>query len=113
MLKVSVEDSIEAVVLHCQGRLVKGEETALMCAAARRHGKNIVLDLTEVVAIDAAGIGALITLQAAGIYLKLMNPTKPLREILKVTKLESLFEIGESALGPAAAMPTEIEAVVA
>jgi anti-anti-sigma regulatory factor len=34
-----------------------------------------VLDLTQVDAIDAAGIGALASLQAAGVYLKLMNPT--------------------------------------
>jgi hypothetical protein len=36
------------------------------------------------------------SLQAAGVYLKLMNPTKQVREILKVTELESIFEIWES-----------------
>ena len=46
--------------------------------------------------VDAAGIGLLVSLQAAGIYLKLMNPTKQVREILRVTNLESVFEISES-----------------
>jgi len=46
--------------------------------------------------VDAAGVGLLVSLQAAGIYLKLMNPTKQVREILRVTNLESVFEISES-----------------
>jgi anti-anti-sigma factor len=59
-------------------------------------GRNVVLDLTQVDAIDAAGIGALVSLQAAGVYLKLMNPTRPVREILKLTNLDTIFEICES-----------------
>jgi len=47
-------------------------------------------------AIDAAGIGVLVSLQAAGIYLKLVNPTRQVREVLRVTKLETVFEICES-----------------
>src|ERR1700735_2343694 len=55
-----------------------------------------ILDLGGVNAIDAAGIGLLITLQAAGIYLQLLNPTRRVQEILKLTKLDSVFEICES-----------------
>jgi anti-anti-sigma factor len=122
MLKVGVEDLGDAVVLHCQGRLVRGEETALLCAAARRHAQNIILDLREVETIDAAGIGALIALQAAGIYLKLINPSRHTREILRVTKLQSFFEICESepleapamkALHPVTPVHAEAEPVVA
>jgi hypothetical protein len=58
-----------------------------------------VLDLTHVDAIDAAGIGALVSLQAAGVYLKLMNPTPQVREILKITNLDTIFEICESREG--------------
>ncbi|MGB0029899.1 MAG: STAS domain-containing protein, partial [Candidatus Sulfotelmatobacter sp.] len=57
---------------------------------------NVVLDLAQVDAIDAAGIGALISLQAAGVYLKLVDPAQQVREILKITKLDSVFEICES-----------------
>jgi anti-anti-sigma regulatory factor len=38
----------------------------------------------------------LLSLQAAGVYLKLMDPTEPVREILRLTQLESVFEICES-----------------
>ena len=96
MLTVKVEDSGRAAVLHCGGRLVRGEETSLLCAATRHYGRDIVLDLAGVSAIDAAGIGALVSLQAAGIYLKLMNPSEAVRAVLRLTGMETVFEIGET-----------------
>jgi anti-anti-sigma regulatory factor len=74
---------------------VRGQETTILCAAVEHHGRDLVLDLAAVDAIDAAGIGLLVSLQAAGIYLKLVNPTKQVREVFRVTKLESIFEIRE------------------
>ncbi len=95
MLTVTAKDSNDGVVLQCQGRIVLGDETAVLCAAIGQQGRSVTLDLTEVDAIDAAGIGSLVSLQASGIYLKLMNPSKQVREILKVTQLEFIFEICE------------------
>jgi anti-anti-sigma factor len=93
MLNVNVKDLSDAVILQCSGRLVRGEETALLCSAVQQHGRTVILDLQGVEAIDAAGIGVLVSLQAAGVYLKLLNPTAPVRELLRITKLESVFEI--------------------
>jgi len=95
MLNVTTHNVAETVVLRCQGRLVHGEESALLCAAVRNHGRDIVLDLARVTAIDAAGVGALVALQAAGIYLKLMNPAESVRSMLRLTGLQSVFEICE------------------
>src|SRR6202035_3886921 len=96
MLTVTVKESDDGVVLQCQGRIVRGDETAVLCAAVRHAGRNVTLDLTGVDAIDAAGIGGLVSLQASGIYLTLLNPTEQVREVLRVTQLESIFEIRES-----------------
>ena len=96
MLTIAVKDSDDGVVLHCQGRIVAGDETAILCAAVRQEGRSVSVDLTEVDAIDAAGIGSLVSLQAAGIYLKLLNPNAQVREILRVTELDSVFEICDS-----------------
>ena len=82
-------------ILKCSGRIVRGEETALLCAAVQQQQHNIILDLAEVEAIDAAGIGLLVTLQAAGFYLTLSNPSASVREILRVTKLDTVIEISE------------------
>jgi len=96
MLTVTVKEWDDGVVLQCQGRIVRGDETAILCAAVRQEGRNVTLDLTGVDAIDAAGIGALVSLQASGIYLTLLNPAEQVREVLRVTQLASIFEIRES-----------------
>lgn len=100
MLNVTVERLDEAVVLHCTGRIVRGKETSLLCAASRQHGRTIILDLEKVEAIDAAGIGALVALQAAGIYVQLMNPNEHVREILRITQLDSILEIAVPPASP-------------
>lgn len=106
-MTVTVHNLTDTVVLRCCGRLVRGEESALLCAAVRQHGREVVVDLSEVSAIDAAGIGALVALQAAGVYLKLMNPPEPLRSVLRLTGLESTFEISESRPLEEKTMPVE------
>jgi anti-anti-sigma factor len=95
MLTVTVQDSEDGVVLHCKGRIVRGDETAILCAAVGQQRRNLTLDLTGVDAIDAAGIGSLVALQAAGIYLRLLNPAEQVREVLKVTQVDSILEICE------------------
>lgn len=94
MLTITLEKLDQAVVLHCAGRIVRGDETALLCAASRSHGQPVILDLEKVEAIDAAGIGALVALQAAGIYVQLVNPGSQVREVLRVTQVDSILEIG-------------------
>lgn len=98
MLHVTIEEFDKNAILRCVGRIVRGDEHALLCSALGQEGRGISLDLREVEAIDAAGVGALISLQSAGIYLQLMNPSKAVREILRVTKLDSIFEIRSAAV---------------
>jgi anti-anti-sigma factor len=93
VLTVTAQNLGDALVLQCRGRIVRGEETAILCSAARQDGRNLILDLMDVETIDAAGVGALVSLQAAGIYLKIVNPTEQVRETLRITKLDSIFEI--------------------
>jgi anti-anti-sigma factor len=103
----------ESVTLRCHGRIVRGEETKLLCAVLRRKVREITLDLREVTEIDAAGIGALVSLQASGIYLTLANPTPTVREVLRLTKLDSVFEIVEAERPSEIAMTAEPLAAVA
>src|SRR6266700_4835543 len=93
MLTVTPHTVADTLVLHCHGRLVRGEESELLCAAVHHHGRDVVLDLAGVSTIDAAGIGALVSLQAAGIYLRLVSPTEPVRAVLRLTGLEEVLEI--------------------
>ena len=95
-MNVTVESARGVVTVRCQGRLVRGQETVLLCAVIQQHGRDIILDLSGVTAIDAAGIGALVSLQAAGTYLRLVGPSLPARQVLRLTSLDSVFEISES-----------------
>jgi anti-anti-sigma factor len=96
MLTVKTERIGNFVTMQCKGRIVLGDETAILCQALGQKVQSIVLDLAEVDVIDAAGLGALVSLQAAGVYLKLMNPTEQVKEMLRLTHLDSIFELGES-----------------
>ncbi len=96
VLNVTVESARGVVTVRCQGRLVRGQETALLCAAIQQHGRDIILDLSAVTAIDATGISALVSLQAAGTYLRLADPPWAVRQLLRLRSLDSVFEISES-----------------
>ncbi|HZW80189.1 MAG TPA: STAS domain-containing protein [Candidatus Deferrimicrobiaceae bacterium] len=98
MLNIAVEKFADTVILHCAGRIVRGHETALLCTALGQQGRNIILDLEKTDAIDAAGVGALISLHAAGVYLRLINPSKTIRDVLRLTRLDSIFEISSAPL---------------
>ena len=105
MLNVFVESVCGVVTVRCQGGLVRGQETALLCAIIQQPGRDIIVDLSGVTEIDAVGIGALVALQAAGIYLRLVGFSLAVRQVLRVTSLESLFEMSQSecneqTLGP-------------
>jgi len=45
-----------------------------------RHGRDIILDRSRVTAIDAAGISALVSLQAAGAHLQVWIPVFEISE---------------------------------
>lgn len=85
-------------VLHCEGRLVAGTETAALSAVVQSHFRSdIVLDLSGISAIDAGGLGAL-----AGLYewaskhgsrLILTNPSERVCKLMDRTHLSWLLDI--------------------
>lgn len=107
MLNVNVETLGGAVTLRCQGDLVRGEESSLLCSALGNYGQDLIVDLAEVEVIDAAGSGALLALQAAGVYLRLQNPSGPVRELLRAKRMESLFETLETNSVPVASQENQ------
>ena len=112
-MNIKIERAEGRVILHCEGRLVLGHETDLLCCVMRQVSREIVVGLREVTAMDAAGVGALISLQAAGFYLTLADPTPTVLEILARTNLDSVFEItGTGCFGGRPSISTLDRAVV-
>ena len=97
MLTVTVNDLGDVVTLFCKGTIVSGAEAAILCAAVRQYGRNLILDLSEVDGIDAAGVGALIALQSAGVYFKLKHLAQRVRETLLLRGVDSVLEICDDA----------------
>jgi len=99
MLRIITEHDADTAILHCFGRIIAGAEAeTLKDAVAGAADKRLVmLDLTEVDAIDARGLGLLVFLQtlgyALGFDLQLTNPTPRMRELLDLTRLDSVLEI--------------------
>jgi anti-sigma B factor antagonist len=110
-LKLSMETRYrgDVVVVHCQGRIVFRDEAAalsrLVGEVLENSGK-LVLDLGGVSAIDSAGIGELVSLhtwaRAKSADLKCANPSPWVRDLLDLTKLDSVLDIYPS-LGEALA----------
>jgi anti-anti-sigma factor len=97
-LGVTIRDLGETAIVRCVGRIVVGEtETLRKAVLSQSRRQTVVLDLARVDAIDGTGIGLLVFLhgwaRAAGIDLRLMNPTPFVRELLEVTNLDSVFTI--------------------
>ncbi|MGA9544350.1 MAG: STAS domain-containing protein, partial [Candidatus Sulfotelmatobacter sp.] len=82
-LKVTTRIKDGVLVVDCSGRIVFGEESALLRDTVRQavtENNRILLNLGEVNYIDSGGLGTLvalrITAQNAGGTIKLTNLTK-------------------------------------
>ena len=99
MLIVDVERTGDVVVVRCAGRIVRGEAVRALRSAAvsERDTRIVVLDLSEVEALDAGGLTALISLhhwtRERGVQLKLVNPQAFVRDMLNRTHLNVVFDI--------------------
>jgi len=97
-LKLEVSDHDGVTMLRLSGRLIFAETAAFKDEVKRRipHTKRIVLDLTDLTFMDSSGLGAIVSLyvsaKAAGCELGLINLNKQLRELLRFTRVLSLFE---------------------
>jgi anti-sigma B factor antagonist len=97
MLKARAQKLGHIVVLRLQGQIVAGETHILRRAVADMADMSVlILDLARVRRIDAHGLGVLLDLRqqldAQGIEFRLMNVTKLVRQLLQITKLDTVFE---------------------
>ena len=101
MLRIDIQATPQTAILHCTGRIVLGlEAEALRCMAESRDEACIVLELSEVHAMDAAGLGLLVELhcraQRHDQGLRIMNPSRCVRTLVALTNLQSVLEVGYS-----------------
>ncbi|MBM3775415.1 MAG: STAS domain-containing protein [Acidobacteria bacterium] len=99
-LKVSTRSSGDVHVIDAEGRVTLGPgATALRRAldgAAGKHPKTL-LNLGQVSYIDSAGLGELVggftAIRNRGGQLRLVRPTRRVKELLQITGLVKVFDI--------------------
>jgi anti-sigma B factor antagonist len=101
-LRLSLETRVDedVTVICCKGRIAYGIEAAALSgeiAELEPQTRRVVIDLSGVEMVDAAGLGALIsvalTAQASQCSVKLAAPSNFIRQLLELTKLTSVFEV--------------------
>ena len=96
---ISTEQIGDVAVLQCAGRVVGPEPLAALKQAvvSLSQLRVIVLDVSSVEMLDARGLGMLVFFHnwacATGIQVKLVNPSKLVREMLEVTGLTSALHV--------------------
>lgn len=97
-------------------------ETDILSNAVGSQGNAsaVVLDLARVSRVDARGLGVLLRLreqaESKGIEFRIMNVTKLVQQVLKITKLNTVFEVTserELASLTTSVQPEEVAKVVA
>ncbi len=99
MLTIHTENIGDLAIVECEGRLVRSEAAFQLRDAVtlQTDARVIVLDLTEVHALEGGGLGMLIYLQRWAqdhdIRLKLFNPSLSTRHRLEQASTMQEFEI--------------------
>ena len=99
LLALAVDRNGDTAAVRCSGRLVAGVNNRLYLEVSQLipTSKRILLDLTDLTHMDSSGLGTLVRLyvsaKSAGCALQLFNIGKPIRNLLGITHLLSVFEI--------------------
>jgi anti-anti-sigma factor len=103
MLKVDIHAVPHAVTLHCSGRIVLGMEAeTLRCMAVARNEAYLMLDLSEIRAMDAAGLGLLVELhcraQCRDQVLTIVKASRRVHRLIALANLQSVLEVAEAGV---------------
>jgi len=97
MLGITTHNLGNATIFRCAGRITVEHADLLRMIVLKQAPSIAVLDLAEINAIDAAGVGILVSLRwwarTTGATLKLMNLTPRVEALLELFNLRSAFEI--------------------
>lgn len=103
---LAITGSYDMRVVRISGRLVAGagaEAPAWALTSAFGNVEHVVMDLTDVTAIDASGVGRLVGLRQAlvrrGARLIIATASPRVRRVLQLTGLDAIFGIASPVAG--------------
>lgn len=99
-LTATVHVEQDVTVVEVSGRMIGGEETSLLRERIKwlfHSTTNVILNLSGITFIDSAGLGTLVSMwtssKSVGRVLKLASVQGKVKQVLEVTRLNSIFEI--------------------
>jgi len=98
---VTLREIGAVTIVDLSGSLILGETTALLRATIQellnKRRIRIILNFSDVSAIDSAGIGELVgayaPVKTRGGEMKILNPRERVYDVLKLTQLSKVFEV--------------------
>ena len=109
-MQYTTRQSDDVTILDLTGRLSLGEAVAFgpgsglilsetVKELAKKGKKNILLNLAGVTYVDSSGVGQLVGAMTSarnqGVSLKLLRPNTQVLNLLKLSKLDTVFDIFE------------------
>jgi anti-sigma B factor antagonist len=99
--RISTRSVADVSIVDLSGRVTIGEGSVLLRdkihELLNQGVRKILLNVHEVGYVDSSGIGTIVkvytTVRSQGGHLKLLNPSKRLKDLLDMTKLSAVFEI--------------------
>ena len=98
MLQITRETVGELTIWHLSGHILRGQEcTSLLAAVTSQSSRTVLVDLSQVESIDAAGLGTLVFLlhwsHEQKIELTFTDPSPRVRIALELTNLDAVLPI--------------------
>jgi anti-sigma B factor antagonist len=117
MIEIHEKGVNSVTVLALSGRLTLSSDAQTLLQKIKQlvgDGKTrVLLDLRGIATIDSCGVGELVsaftTLKKQGGLLKLVGPTSAVRDILRITRVATLFEIFDAETEALASFPSTTE----
>ena len=104
LTQLEIYEAGELTVIGFGGREVLDRMSVADCRdelldlIRENHCTTLALDLTGVRLIPSGMLGMLCSIRRQGIAVHLYNPSQDVREVLEITKLDSLLEMHEVAV---------------
>ena len=104
LTQLEIYEAGELTVIGFGGREVLDRMSVADCRdellelIRENHCTTLALDLTGVRLIPSGMLGMLCSIRRRGIEVHLYNPSQDVREVLEITKLDSLLEMHEVAV---------------
>jgi len=101
MLRVDVQSAPPTVTLFCSGRIVLGVESeTLRCVVMSRPERELLLEMSRVRGMDAAGLGLLVELHqwahSRAARLVIANLSDRSRELIRLTNLDQVLYLASA-----------------